>query len=105
VGSLTYNLIRDAILKRRIVTGWYAGHYREICPHAIGLAGGREKFFAYQFGGTSFKGLHASGSDDNWRCFIVADFTVDEVRLGQWHTTRNGARDQRCVEVVDVEIA
>lgn len=103
MGSATYNLIREAILKGCVVTGWYDGRYREVCPHTIGLTGGREKFFAYQFGGASSKGLQSLGSEENWRCFFVAKFKVDQIRFGPWRTTEEGARNQKCVDIVDVE--
>lgn len=104
MGTATYNLIRDAILRKRVVSGWYEGHYREICPHVIGLTSGREKVFAYQFGGTSSKELQPSGSEGNWRCFFVAEFRVDSIRFGKWRTTLHGARNQKCVDAVDVEV-
>lgn len=105
MGSAAYNLIRDAIVKRRVLTGWYDGQYREVCPHAIGLTAGQEKFFAYQFGGVSSKGLQEVGSEENWRCFFVAKFKIDQIRVGSWQTTKDGARNQKCVEVVDVEFS
>ena len=45
-----YGALRQALLDRNIVTTTYEGHYREVCPHAIGREEGQEKLFCYQFG-------------------------------------------------------
>jgi hypothetical protein len=102
VPSEAYKLIRLAVLNRSIVAGWYAGHYREMCPHVLGLTEGREKAFFYQFGGTSSKNLDASGSEGNWRCLFIEQLSLVKIYSGRWHSSLRGCSDQKCVEVVDV---
>jgi hypothetical protein len=104
VPSEAYKLIREALLSRSIVAGWYAGHYREMCPHVLGLTKEREKAFFYQFGGTSSKNLDAPGSEENWRCLFVERLCLVKIYSGQWHSSVKGSSDQKCVEVVDVRI-
>ena len=104
--SDTYEIVRNAVLTRRVITGFYQGHYREMCPHTIGWnASGEEQALFYQFGGASSSGLAPSGSPKNWRCVRLAGLTDVRVREGDWHTAPNHSRPQTCVRVVDVEVS
>jgi len=100
----TYALIRGAILGRAQVLGWYGGHYREMCPHALGRKRGVRQALFYQFGGTSQSGLGPSGSDANWRCLPVEGLSQVTVRPGPWHTAATSVRRQTCIDQVDVEV-
>src|ERR1051326_3426228 len=104
--TYAYALIRQAILDRNIVMATYHGHYRELCPHAIGFKNGRRKALLYQFGGTSSSGLGPIGSFDNWRCVFVDE--LENVRVvesnGKWYTAHNHSRRQTCIDVVDMEV-
>ena len=99
-----YALIREAIISKKIVTGTYHGHDREMCPHVIGLKNGRRQALFYQFGGSSSSDLGPDGSPGNWRCIVVAELLDITVRDGEWHTVPNHSRPQTCVDEIDVEV-
>ena len=102
--STAYNLVRQAILNKQQVTAVYDGHYREMCPHVIGLKNGREQALFYQFGGTSSSGLAPVGSFANWRCIPIAGLSEVSVRDGDWHSYSPHTQQQTCVDIVDVEV-
>jgi hypothetical protein len=55
------------------VIATYKNAIREICPHVLGMTGGREKALFYQFGGASRSELGVIVSSKNWRgLFLVA---------------------------------
>ena len=99
--SATYKLFRRAILEEKQVTCVYNAHRRELCPHIIGHTKGQEKVLAFQFGGTSSSKLPPGGE---WRCLVLAN--VEDVRLrgGPWHAGGSHSQQQRCVEVIDLDI-
>ena len=99
-----YPLIRDAIVSKKIVTGTYQDHYREMCPHVLGLKNDRRQALFYQFGGTSSSGLDPDGSAKNWRCIPIDDLQDVVVTDGEWHTAPNHTRPQTCVDEIDVEV-
>ena len=62
-----YQVIRDAIVNKRIIKGTYQGHAREMCPHVLGRnKRHQEQALFYQFAGSSSSGLGAVGSPNNW---------------------------------------
>ena len=96
-----YELIREAIMRRRQVIADYKGKRREMCPHALGRKNGREQALFFQFGGESSSGLPDGGQ---WRCLPVAELDSIELVEGEWHSQGGHSRPQSCVEVVDVEV-
>jgi hypothetical protein len=59
--------------------------------------------FAYQFGGTSGRGLQPAGSRQNWRCFSVAQLVDVTVVVGVWRSPSEPGDDiQSCIEKVDL---
>ena len=102
----SYSQIRQAIIDKDIITATYHGHYREMCPHAIGHKNGRRKALLYQFGGTSSSGLGPIGSPDNWRCVFVDELQNVAVRQsdGRWHTANDHSRKQTCIDAVEAEV-
>lgn len=119
---MSYALVREAIRTRTPITATYHGHYREMCPHVIGIKHGRpatrgrggkpgkpetqeeEHALCYQFGGTSDSGLHPDGSPANWRCVRISELANVQLQPGPWHTAPNHSRPQTCVDDVDVEV-
>ncbi len=101
----TYNLVRQAIVNKQQVIATYNGHYREMCPHVIGLKNGKEHALFYQFSGTSRSGLEAQGSYLNWRCIPISRLTDVAVRSGEWHTTSPHTQRQTCVDDIDKEVS
>lgn len=105
MGSVKYNLIRQAIIEKRCMEATYKGYKRKMCPHTLGKnkAGGEQALF-YQYGGGSSSGLSAIGSPDNWRCLRIDDLSDLAIINGEWHTGPNHSSEQRCVAEVDIEI-
>ena len=104
--SSVYELVRDAVVHKKIIRGMYQGYYREMCPHVIGHGpDGNEQALCYQFGGSSSSGLAPPGSRSNWRCVNLAKLSDVSSEPGQWHTATNHNRPQTCVADIDVEVA
>lgn len=99
--SATYRLIRKAICAEQQITCRYKGHYRELCPHILGLTDGKETLLAYQFGGTGNKPLPPGGE---WRCLRVDGMSDVAARDGPWHAGGSHRSEQRCVTEVDIDI-
>ena len=104
MGTETYNLVRQAIVNKQQVVATYDGHYREMCPHVIGLKRGRMQALFYQFAGTSKSGLGPLGSDTNWRCIPIPKMTNVSVKDGKWYTAPTHTRTQTCVDKIDKEV-
>lgn len=102
--SNTYNIIREAIIKKLQVIATYDGYVREFCPHVIGTKGGREQELFYQFGGVSSSGPIIPNSPKNWRCIPLDGLSNVSVRPGAWHTVGNHSQAQTCVDNIDVEV-
>lgn len=99
---LNYDLIREAILSKKQITCFYDGHYREICPHVLGWGKeGNEQVLAFQFAGTSSRGLPPDGE---WRCLQVRQLHNVTSRDGAWRTRDKHTRPQTCVKRIDVEV-
>jgi hypothetical protein len=101
--SRIYEIVRDAVERKRVVTAIYHGCYREMCPNIIGWSNGHERALFYQFGGGSSSGLGPDGSYQNWRCINLAELSDVKVRDGQWRIAANHSRKQTCVKTVDLE--
>lgn len=99
-----YDIIKEAILQKRQINAYYNKHYREMCPHVIGLKNGVPHALFYQFGGTSSSELAPIGSPDNWRCIFVDKLSEVESKEGSWYTAPNHSRPQTCVDQIDVEV-
>jgi hypothetical protein len=103
----TYEIIKDAIINKKIVTAVYRGKRRVMCPHTLGTKRGREQALFYQFEGESSTGLGPDGDPENWRCMFLdelADVRSEDTK-GEWHTAPNHSRPQTCVDTIDVEVA
>ncbi|WP_437833810.1 hypothetical protein [Sorangium sp. So ce1153] len=101
--ATVYDIIRDAIVNKKVITAYYQGHRRLMCPHAIGTKRGRRHALFYQFGGTSSRGPVIDGSPRNWRCMDIDDLRSVSSEPGEWHTADNHARPQTCIDYIDVE--
>jgi len=67
-----YQLLRTAVVNKRLVRATYGGRDRWFCPHRLG--GNREgqlRVLCYQYAGQSGSGLHPAGWPANWRCVAV----------------------------------
>jgi len=100
-----FDMIREAIEKKRIVIATYHRHRRMMCPHVLGTKNGRAQALFYQFGGTSSSQLGPPGSSENWRCIPINGLTDVEVVDGDWHTGNRHTQPQTCVGHIVVEVA
>jgi hypothetical protein len=102
MSSTTYQVFRQAIVKKQQIICTYKGHNREICPHVLGLTNGREQALSYQFAGQSSSGLPPQGE---WRCMKLEDVSNAKAQDGPWHTGAKHTQPQTCVKQIDIEVA
>lgn len=105
--SANYNIVRQAIVEKRLIRATYNGYPRELCPHVIGLSKkGQEQALFYQFGGHSSSGLDPDGSPLNWRCMAVNALRDIEIIESdeKWHTAPNHSQPQNCVYDIDTVV-
>ena len=102
--STTYEMLRIAIMNKEQISAYYGGHFREMCPHAIGEKDGRGQALLYQFAGTSEGELGPPGSPDNWVCAEIARLSSAWTRTGRWHTATKETRPQGCFDSVSLEV-
>jgi uncharacterized protein len=102
VPSSTFELIKQALLERKLVSAAYKGHRREMCPHVLGWKGDREHALFFQVGGESSKPLPPEGA---WRCVDLDELLEVEVHDGEFRTGSNYYDNpQRCVEKIEAQI-
>jgi hypothetical protein len=102
--ATAYEIVRDAIVNKKVVAALYNGYERIMCPHCLGTKNGREQALFYQFAGQSSTGLSPEGSPNNWRCLFLDQLVNVRSEAGQWHTAPNHSRPQTCVGRIDVEV-
>lgn len=100
----TYSDVRQAILDKNQVIAHYGGHYREMCPHAIGTKNGKEQALFYQFAGDTSKGPVTGDSKDNWRCMPISGLSNVSIKSGSWHTADNHSQATTCIDEIDVQV-
>ncbi len=98
-----YTLVKTAIVNKKQVIAMYKGHWREMCPHMIGMKRGNVHGLFYQFDGTSGSGKIIAGSPDNWRCINLEDLEDAQLKSGEWHTSTEEF-DQTCIDQIDIEV-
>lgn len=95
-------LLRDAIINHKQVTGLCNQYPREFCPHLLGRTGIKWSVLVWQFGGLSDSDLPPEGA---WRCFELHDLDQLASREGQWHRGfYSGRRDQHCVKIIHTAV-
>ncbi|CQD74040.1 Uncharacterised protein [Yersinia intermedia] len=102
--ATNYDLIAQAIEGKFQITATYQGHYREMCPHALGTKKGKQQALFYQFGGSSSKGLVTPESPFNWRCIPIEGLIDIQLQAGVWHTAQNHSQAQTCIDEIDIEV-
>ena len=84
-----FDMVRDAIINKKIIEATYGGYSRKMCPHALGTLKGRKVALFFQFEGGSRSGQHRS----NWRTLPIDGLTDVQVIGGKCHTaSRRGVR-------------
>lgn len=102
----TYDIVRQAIIDKSQITAVYDGHYREMCPHAIGIKKGKEQALFYQFGGETSKGpLQDPSASNNWRCLELSKLHNVRVTTGPWHSADNHSSASTCIDDIDLEVS
>ncbi len=97
-----FELIKQAIADRKLISAVYHERRRELCPHVLGWKAEREHALFFQVGGDSAKGLAFDGS---WRCLNLDELTQVEIRDGEFRTGP-GYYDslQNCVDKIEAQI-
>jgi len=100
--SNAFELIRQAIAERKLISAVYHGLQRDLCPHVLGWKGEREHALFFQVGGDSAKGLAVAGS---WRCLNLDELAEVEIRDGEF-LTGPGYYDnpQKCVDKIEAQV-
>lgn len=106
MGTVAYQLIRQAILEKKCMEATYKERHRMMCPHTLGAnKKGEEQALFYQYDGESSSGLQPPGSPKNWRCLRVEELSNLKIIGGTWHGGPNHSVPQRCVDQIDIEVA
>jgi hypothetical protein len=100
--SNAFQLIKQAILEKNLITAVYHERWRELCPHVLGWKGEREHALFFQVGGDGAKGIRSTGA---WRCLNLDELTEVEMHEGEF-VTGPGYYDnpQKCVDKAEVQI-
>jgi len=101
--SGAFDLIKQAIAERNLISAVYHGKRRGLCPHVLGWKAEREHALFFQIGGDSAKGLSSDGS---WRCLNLDELSEVEVIEGEFRTGP-GYYDnpQKCVDRIEIQIS
>jgi predicted DNA-binding transcriptional regulator YafY len=76
-----FEILKEAIEKRRCVAMLADGKWREVAPLAIGFKGTQKKVLTFQYKGGSNSGLAPGGA---WRCFRIDDITWAKIIDDPW---------------------
>jgi predicted nucleic acid-binding protein len=99
--SMAFNLLSEAILKRKPVTLTYNGVRRDVCPHIIGHTNAAERALVFQFAGSTRSKLPPDGE---WRCLRLSEVKDFKLRDGPWHGGKYHRATQRCVDRVYLDV-
>ena len=100
----THKLLRSAMLQKRPIAAFYAGHRRLLCPYVLGRNKGNHlHVLCYQYGGGSASGLKNPGSPENWRCVAVDKLSNVQIMDGPWVSADRHSRVQTCIEHVELD--
>ena len=100
----THKLLRTAMLQKKPIAAFYAGHRRLLCPYVLGRnKDNRVQVLCYQYGGHSASGLKAKGSPDNWRCIALDKLSDVEILSAPWQSADRHTRVQTCIEHVELD--
>ena len=96
--------LRDAIQKRRCLSGLYEGLPRHFAPHALGAGtDDTPHVFVFQYAGESSGGLPRGG---DWRCFRVDRLSAVRANGERWRTRSNySLQRQSCLARIDLAVA
>jgi hypothetical protein len=97
-----FEMIKQAIIEKKLVSAVYHERPRDLCPHVLGWKADREHALFFQVGGDSAKGL---ASDGAWRCLNLDELSEVEIYEGEFRTGP-GYYDnpQKCVDKIESQI-
>ena len=98
-----YEIIKDAILNKRIITATFNGYLRIMCPHVLGTKGRVKQALFYQFAGESKTGLSLD-PNENWRCIPIDLLRNVSSADGEWRTASNHSKPSRCIDIIEVQV-
>jgi len=78
-----FEILKEAIEKRRCVSMLADGRRREVAPLAIGFKGAQKKVLTFQYRGDSNSGLAAGGA---WRCFLIDNIAWAKIIDDPWQS-------------------
>jgi hypothetical protein len=95
--------LRDAIKKRRCLSGLYEGSLRHFAPHALGSSlDDTRHVFVFQYAGESSGGLPRGG---DWRCLRVDGLSAVCANDERWRTRSNyNLSRQSCLARIDLAV-
>lgn len=101
--SDAFELIKQAIADKKLISAVYHDRLRDLCPHVLGWKADREHALFFQIGGDSSKGLATDGA---WRCLNLDELSEVEIRDGEFRTGP-GYYDnpQKCVDKIEAQIS
>jgi hypothetical protein len=99
--SATYEVFRQAILGRKLISCVYKGRKREVAPHILGFKKREEKALVFQFAGETNSALPPEGE---WRCFTLGEVEEAVPYEGPWREGPSHRARQQCIDVVDVDV-
>lgn len=98
--TVTYQVIRQAIVDRQCASALYDGYVRVFCPRTIGKdKAGTAVVAAFQYGGGCPGGLPLGGK---WCCFRVSELDLISITGDAWKTGTAGGGRANWVTDVDV---
>jgi hypothetical protein len=101
--SDAFELVKQAILEKKVILAVYHERQRELCPHVLGWKTNREHALFFQVGGDSVKGLASTGS---WRCLNLDGLTEVESQEGAFVTGPSYYDNpQKCVDKIEAQIS
>lgn len=104
MSETNYRIVKNAILDKQLVVAIYEGHWRWMCPYAVGWKDGRRLGLFYQFAGSNRNGIVETDSPDNWQ-YIPLDEHSDVVsRPAPWFYGETRSRPAPCLDEVDAEV-
>ena len=100
--SDAFDLVKQAIAEKKLISAVYHERRRDLCPHVLGWKAEREHALFFQVGGESAKGLATAGS---WRCLNLDELREVEIHDGDFRTGP-GYYDnpQKCVDRIEEQV-
>lgn len=97
-------ILRDAIRKKKCLTGVYDGAIWRFAPHALGATSkGTPGVFVFQYSGASSKSLPRGG---DWRCLHIDALSHLVENDDRWRMLSNySLTRQSCLTRIDVAVA